>query len=161
MESFELLELLITRNEIFPGIEKGKEPGMQVKRFHFGKGKFSCSSETEFPPFFIPSLTSETRRFTIQFKCHTSNHISPTGITELHAGCYFMYDTMQRDIGACSTEDIAISVRCTVISVYNNDSMLVDMGWTATSAQGAGETSWYNRCVGCRVKDPLLDIYHR
>ena len=59
-------------------------------------------------------------------------------MTELHAGNYFMYDTMQRDIGACKTEDIAITVRCTVISVYNN-SLLVDMGWTGTSAQGAGE----------------------
>ena len=60
------------------------------------------------------------------------------GITEIHAGNYFTYDTMQRTIGSCTTEDIALTVRCMVISVYEDqNSLRIDLGWTGTSTQGA------------------------
>mmetsp|Transcript_39682 Transcript_39682/g.48144 ORF Transcript_39682/g.48144 Transcript_39682/m.48144 type:complete len:378 (+) Transcript_39682:149-1282(+) len=59
------------------------------------------------------------------------------GVTEMHPGNYFAYDTMQVDLGSCKLEDIAVKVLTRVIGQYPKSNMLlVDLGWTGCSAQG-------------------------
>jgi D-serine deaminase-like pyridoxal phosphate-dependent protein len=63
-----------------------------------------------------------------------------SGVTEMHPGNYLMYDKMQAEIGACQRNDIAIRVLARVIGHYPKlNMMLLDMGWTAISAQGASD----------------------
>lgn len=59
------------------------------------------------------------------------------GINEMHPGNYVVYDVMQRDIGACQTQDIAARVLTRIIGHYPKQNMLlIDLGWTGCSAQG-------------------------
>eukprot|EP00392_Amoebophrya_sp_AT5.2_P007189 g7203.t1 len=58
-------------------------------------------------------------------------------VTELHAGNYLFYDQMQADlIQSCRFTQIACVVRAQIVSVYENK-LLMDLGWTGISAQGA------------------------
>eukprot|EP01059_Diplonema_ambulator_P003451 TRINITY_DN13135_c1_g1_i2.p1 TRINITY_DN13135_c1_g1~~TRINITY_DN13135_c1_g1_i2.p1 ORF type:complete len:363 (+),score=103.87 TRINITY_DN13135_c1_g1_i2:493-1581(+) len=60
------------------------------------------------------------------------------GVTEMHPGNYFTYDSMQCDIGSCSLADVAVRVLTRVVGIYPERNMLIiDMGWTACSVQGA------------------------
>jgi len=62
-------------------------------------------------------------------------------IDEMHPGNYFVYDCTQTDIGSCAPTDIATRVLTRVIGHYHNDTgnmLLIDLGWTGTSAQGSG-----------------------
>jgi D-serine deaminase-like pyridoxal phosphate-dependent protein len=59
------------------------------------------------------------------------------GVDEMHPGNYIYYDMMQCLLGACTAEQVAVRVLTRVIGHYPAANMLlVDMGWTATSAQG-------------------------
>lgn len=50
-------------------------------------------------------------------------------VTEMHPGCYALYDVMQCQIGSCAVSDVAVSVLCTVLGVYpERNSALVDVG---------------------------------
>ena len=60
------------------------------------------------------------------------------GVNEMHPGNYCMYDMMQATRGVCGVEDVALRVYTRVIGHYPRSNMLlVDMGWTGCSAQGA------------------------
>eukprot|EP01079_Euglenida_sp_SAG-EU17-18_P002767 gene2767-3394_t len=60
------------------------------------------------------------------------------GVTEMHPGNYVYFDVMQHYIGSCALADVACRVVCRVVSQYPSKGMLlVDLGWTGISAQGA------------------------
>jgi D-serine deaminase-like pyridoxal phosphate-dependent protein len=60
------------------------------------------------------------------------------GVDEMHPGNYAYYDTMQLAVGACAAADIAVRVLTRVVGHYPKRNMLlVDLGWTGVSAQGA------------------------
>eukprot|EP01062_Namystynia_karyoxenos_P051504 TRINITY_DN40501_c0_g1_i1.p2 TRINITY_DN40501_c0_g1~~TRINITY_DN40501_c0_g1_i1.p2 ORF type:complete len:425 (+),score=121.53 TRINITY_DN40501_c0_g1_i1:72-1277(+) len=71
----------------------------------------------------------------------TCSHPPPAGlpgVNEMHPGNYFAYDAMQVRIGACTAADCATRVLTRVIGAYPQRQMLlVDLGWTGCSAQGA------------------------
>lgn len=61
------------------------------------------------------------------------------GITELHAGNYLCFDTMQVGIGSCNSveNDCALRVKCRIISKSEHSNrLLIDLGWTGCSTQG-------------------------
>ena len=56
------------------------------------------------------------------------------GVTEVRAGVYVFFDLVMRNIGVCSTDDIALSVLTTVIGHQpEKDWAIVDAGWMAMS----------------------------
>ncbi|KWT78641.1 MULTISPECIES: DSD1 family PLP-dependent enzyme [unclassified Variovorax] len=56
------------------------------------------------------------------------------GVTELRAGVYVFFDLVMRNVGVCSTEDIALSVLTTVIGHQAGKGWaIVDAGWMAMS----------------------------
>ena len=56
----------------------------------------------------------------------------------MHPGNYLYYDVTQRELGACTVDDIAVRVLTRVVGHYpKSNTLLVDCGWTGTSAQGA------------------------
>lgn len=58
-----------------------------------------------------------------------------TGVTEVRAGVYVLFDLVMAGVGVCTLEDIALSVVATVIGRGPGDaSLLTDAGWTATSS---------------------------
>ena len=65
------------------------------------------------------------------------------GITELHAGNYFVNDQMQwREIHSCTQQDLALFVKTQVISSSHDaldtptpTTLLIDCGWTGLSTQ--------------------------
>eukprot|EP01064_Diplonema_japonicum_P005313 TRINITY_DN13586_c0_g1_i1.p1 TRINITY_DN13586_c0_g1~~TRINITY_DN13586_c0_g1_i1.p1 ORF type:complete len:366 (+),score=103.34 TRINITY_DN13586_c0_g1_i1:510-1607(+) len=60
------------------------------------------------------------------------------GVNEMHPGNYLTYDSMQCDIGSCTVEDVAVRVLTRIVGIYPERNMLiVDMGWTGCSVQGA------------------------
>lgn len=60
------------------------------------------------------------------------------GVDEMHPGNYIYNDVTQATLGACAAADIAVRVLTRVVGHYPKQNMLlVDMGWTGCSAQGA------------------------
>jgi D-serine deaminase-like pyridoxal phosphate-dependent protein len=56
------------------------------------------------------------------------------GVTEVRAGVYVFFDLVMRNIGVCSTDDIALSVLTTVIGHQpEKDWVILDAGWMAMS----------------------------
>lgn len=57
-----------------------------------------------------------------------------TGISEVRAGVFSMFDLVMKNVGVCSVDDIAISVVTTVIG-HNHAKgwVFIDAGWTAMS----------------------------
>ena len=56
------------------------------------------------------------------------------GVTEVRAGVYVFHDLVMRGLGACATDDIALSVLGTVIGHQADKGwVLVDAGWMAMS----------------------------
>jgi D-serine deaminase-like pyridoxal phosphate-dependent protein len=56
------------------------------------------------------------------------------GVTEVRAGVYVMFDLVMRNVGACETSDIALSVLTTVIGHQEDKGWaIVDAGWMAMS----------------------------
>ncbi|MWB77619.1 DSD1 family PLP-dependent enzyme [Pseudooceanicola sp. 216_PA32_1] len=57
-----------------------------------------------------------------------------TGVTELRAGVYSFFDLVMAGIGACTIDDIALSVLSTVIGHQKDKGwILIDAGWMAMS----------------------------
>ncbi|HWO68881.1 MAG TPA: DSD1 family PLP-dependent enzyme, partial [Umezawaea sp.] len=57
-----------------------------------------------------------------------------TGVTEVRAGNYVFFDLVMAGIGACTLEDLALSVVTTVIGHREDKGwILTDAGWMATS----------------------------
>lgn len=67
--------------------------------------------------------------------------VSLEGVTELRAGVYVFFDLVMRNVGVCSTEDIALSVLTTVIGHQADKGWaIVDAGWMAMSRdRGTGK----------------------
>jgi len=60
------------------------------------------------------------------------------GVTEMHPGNFIYNDWMQVQLGSCRAEDVAVRVCTRIIGQYPKQNMiLIDMGWTGISAQGA------------------------
>ncbi|MYM27427.1 DSD1 family PLP-dependent enzyme [Duganella sp. CY15W] len=56
------------------------------------------------------------------------------GVTEVRAGVYVFFDMVMVDVGVCSTDDVAISVLCTVIGHQPAQGWVItDGGWMAMS----------------------------
>lgn len=56
------------------------------------------------------------------------------GVTEVRAGVYVFFDLVMRNIGACTADDIALSVLATVIGHQTDKGWaIVDAGWMAMS----------------------------
>lgn len=56
------------------------------------------------------------------------------GVTEVRAGVYVFFDLVMRNIGVCTTDDIALSVLATVIGHQEEKGWaIVDAGWMAMS----------------------------
>ncbi|WP_373992146.1 alanine racemase [Duganella sp. BuS-21] len=56
------------------------------------------------------------------------------GVTEVRAGVYIFFDMVMADVGVCTTDDIAISVLCTVIGHQADQGWVItDGGWMAMS----------------------------
>ncbi|MEX3846185.1 DSD1 family PLP-dependent enzyme [Paraburkholderia sp. BR10882] len=56
------------------------------------------------------------------------------GVSEVRAGVYVFFDLVMRNIGVCSTDDIALSVLTTVIGHQpEKEWVIVDAGWMAMS----------------------------
>lgn len=59
---------------------------------------------------------------------------SAAGVTEIRAGVYVFHDLVMAGLGVCTTDDIALSVLCTVIGHQADKGwVLVDAGWMALS----------------------------
>ncbi len=59
---------------------------------------------------------------------------SLAGVTEVRAGVYVLQDLVMHGVGVCATEEIALSVLCTVIGhQLEKGWVLVDAGWMAMS----------------------------
>ncbi|HKX41631.1 MAG TPA: DSD1 family PLP-dependent enzyme [Burkholderiaceae bacterium] len=62
----------------------------------------------------------------------TAQHLE--GVTEVRAGVYVFFDLVMRNVGVCTTEDIALSVLTTVIGHQEEKGWaIVDAGWMAMS----------------------------
>lgn len=60
------------------------------------------------------------------------------GVTEAHPGNYVYYDVTQALLGSCTLEDVAVRVCSRVVGQYpQRNTLLVDVGWTGLSVQGA------------------------
>jgi D-serine deaminase-like pyridoxal phosphate-dependent protein len=59
---------------------------------------------------------------------------SLAGVTEVRAGVYVFFDLVMAGVGVCTTDDIALSVLCTVIG-HRADArwLITDAGWMAMS----------------------------
>ena len=56
------------------------------------------------------------------------------GVTEVRAGVYVFFDLVMRNVGVCSTDEIALSVLTTVIGHQEEKGwVIVDAGWMAMS----------------------------
>ena len=63
------------------------------------------------------------------------------GVTEVRAGVYMFQDLMQATIGACELSDLACTVLASVVKVKSDDTVLIDAGALALSAdKGFGDT---------------------
>jgi D-serine deaminase-like pyridoxal phosphate-dependent protein len=59
---------------------------------------------------------------------------SLTGVTEVRAGVYVFFDLVMANVGVCTTDDVAMSVLCSVIGhQVEKGWVITDGGWTAMS----------------------------
>lgn len=66
------------------------------------------------------------------------------GVTEIHPGNYLYYDWTQVTLGSCRAENVAVRVCTRVIGKYQKqNTLLIDLGWTGISAQGAHQGYGY------------------
>ncbi|XP_066919255.1 D-serine dehydratase-like [Clytia hemisphaerica] len=84
-------------------------------------------------------------------------------LTEWHPGNYILYDQMQKNIGSCSSDDIAVQVITRVIGHYPDSKtphMIIDCGFTALSLHGKGDCCGMTpgSGYGCIVGHPELKL---
>jgi D-serine deaminase-like pyridoxal phosphate-dependent protein len=97
-----------------------------------------------------------------------------TGIDEVRAGTLVFYDVMQMSLGACTEDDIAISVGCPVIAKYPDRNELTIYGGAVHFSRDAiklpdgtvayglvttfSDTGWNRAAEGCFVADLSQEI---
>ncbi|RZA30668.1 MAG: DSD1 family PLP-dependent enzyme [Proteobacteria bacterium] len=84
------------------------------------------------------------------------------GVTELRAGVYVFFDLVMRNVGVCSTEDIALSVLTTVIGHQADKGWaIVDAGWMAMSRDRGTSKQQHDYGYGqvCTVGEVPIEGY--
>ncbi|VTU40223.1 D-threo-3-hydroxyaspartate dehydratase [Variovorax sp. PBS-H4] len=84
------------------------------------------------------------------------------GVTELRAGVYVFFDLVMRNVGVCSTDDIALSVLTTVIGHQADKGWaIVDAGWMAMSRDRgtANQQRDYGYGAVCTMDGVPIDGY--
>ncbi|XP_062518645.1 D-serine dehydratase-like [Corticium candelabrum] len=72
-----------------------------------------------------------------------------TGVTEVHPGSFAFNEFDVVRTGACSEEDIAVSVLTTVVGHYpKTGHMIIDAGWTAISVHKGDDDVGFGRFIG-------------
>ena len=85
---------------------------------------------------------------------------SAAGVTEVRAGVYAFHDLVMAGLGVCRTEDIALSVLCTVIGHQSDKGwVLVDAGWMALSRDRGTQNQPIDQGYGlvCDEQGQVLD----
>jgi D-serine deaminase-like pyridoxal phosphate-dependent protein len=83
-----------------------------------------------------------------------------TGVTEVRAGVFSLFDLVMAGIGVCSLDDIALSVLTTVIGHQRERGwIIVDAGWMALSRDRGTATQAVDQGYGvvCDVNGRVLD----
>ena len=83
-----------------------------------------------------------------------------TGVTELRAGVFAFFDLVMAGIGACSIDDIALSVLATVIGHQPERGwILIDAGWMAMSRDRGTAAQAVDQAYGlvCDAQGNLLE----
>lgn len=79
------------------------------------------------------------------------------GITEMRAGVFMFMDCSMAALNVCNSEDIALSVLCTVISERKKDGILiVDAGWSALSADRGIDGNSYGYGIVCDIGGQII-----
>ncbi|HWD15380.1 MAG TPA: DSD1 family PLP-dependent enzyme [Casimicrobiaceae bacterium] len=84
------------------------------------------------------------------------------GVTEVRAGVYVFFDLVMRNVGVCSTDDIALSVLTTVIGHQESKGWaIVDAGWMAMSRDRGTQAQRHDFGYGqvCAEDGTALDDY--
>jgi D-serine deaminase-like pyridoxal phosphate-dependent protein len=84
-----------------------------------------------------------------------------TGVTEIRPGVYMFMDLFQAGLGVCRIEDIAVSVKATVIG-RRGDAVVIDAGALALSldrSTASQETDMGYGLVCDDAGDPIDDLY--
>ncbi|WP_019701825.1 DSD1 family PLP-dependent enzyme [Paracidovorax oryzae] len=84
------------------------------------------------------------------------------GVTEVRAGVYVFFDLVMRNVGVCSTDDIALSVLTTVIGHQEEKGWaIVDAGWMAMSRDRGTQKQRQDFGFGqaCREDGTVLEGY--
>ncbi|MFT3717579.1 DSD1 family PLP-dependent enzyme [Pseudorhodoferax sp.] len=90
----------------------------------------------------------------------TAEHLE--GVTEVRAGVYVFFDLVMRNIGVCTTDDIALSVLTTVIGHQEEKGWaIVDAGWMAMSRDRGTQKQRQDFGFGqaCTEDGTVLDGY--
>ena len=89
-----------------------------------------------------------------------------SGIDELRPGVFVYYDMMMEEIGACSTDDIAIAMACPVISKYEERNEILIYGGAVHFSKEKlvkNNLSYYGAVVkfnnGYNRSEPVKDTY--
>jgi len=84
------------------------------------------------------------------------------GVTEVRAGVYVFFDLVMRNVGVCTTGDLALSVLTTVIGhQVDKGWAILDAGWMAMSRDRgtAKQTHDYGYGQACTLDGAPLDGY--
>jgi D-serine deaminase-like pyridoxal phosphate-dependent protein len=84
------------------------------------------------------------------------------GVTEVRAGVYVFFDLVMRNVGVCSSTDIALSVLTTVIGPQHEKGWaIVDAGWMAMSRDRGTQKQKHDFGYGqvCDADGTVLDGY--
>ncbi len=87
----------------------------------------------------------------------SAQHLS--GVTEVRAGVYVFQDLVMHEVGVCSTDEIAMSVLCSVIGHQPDKGwVLVDAGWMAMSRDlgAGGSTHHWGYGAVCDERSALI-----
>jgi len=90
----------------------------------------------------------------------TARHLE--GVTEVRAGVYVFFDLVMRNVGVCTTGDLALSVLTTVIGhQVDKGWAILDAGWMAMSRDRgtAKQTRDYGYGQACTLDGAPLDGY--
>ena len=83
-----------------------------------------------------------------------------SGVTEVRAGVYVLFDLVMAGTGTCTLDDIALSVLTTVIGHQDEQGwIMIDAGWMALSRDRGTATQAVDQGYGlvCDVEGRLLD----
>lgn len=87
----------------------------------------------------------------------TAWHYQKQGmVTEVRAGTHIFNDCVMHDLGLCSTDDMALSVLCSITGFQKDGSIIVDAGWTALSSDQGRNFARYGYGLVCDADGNVL-----